>query len=192
MPRTPAKPLPCSSWLHGAPLVHGAGGSAPPPPSPPSPPRVLSPARPFSSSQTPQSFAPVPLWQRLPFAQKYRSGQGASVAKTLLRLQRAGKRPNCPRWHLLARLRLRWHLCFPPSKPRHRDGGKKSPRVALLAARAPLGNALAAPRGEKTPSKEWFCGMKSGCEVVAGMQGAAGHVASRGQHPVHVPIPVTP
>lgn len=147
MPRTPAKPLPCSSCLHGAPLVHGAGGSAPP--SPP-PARVLSPARPFSSSQTPQSFAPVPLWQRLPFAQKYRSGQGASVAKTLLRLQRTGKRPDCPRRHLLARLRLHRHLCFSPSKPRHRDGGK-NPLVLLFLQQEPRLEMLWLPHEGKNP-----------------------------------------
>lgn len=70
--------------------------------------------------------------------------------------------------------------------------GEKNPLVLLFLQQEPRLEMLWLPHEGKKPHPRWFCGMKSGCEVVAGMQGAAGHVASRGQHPVHVPIPVTP
>lgn len=145
VPGVPAKLLPRSSWV---PLL-GAQGRRQHPSL-----WALSPARPFSSSQTqlPAELTPS-RFGRLPFAQKYGSGRGASVAKMLPHLQRAGKHPDCPRQHLLACLRLLRQLCFSPSKPQFAWGvmGKTLSCCFFLAAKALFGNVLAMPKGFKNP-----------------------------------------
>lgn len=159
------------------------------------PPWALSPARPFSSSQTSlQSLAPALLWQSSAFAQKYRSGQGAGVAEPLPRLQCAGTWPRCP-GSICSSLRC---LAVPRSSQQTPvcmgcDGEKKKQPLMLVFLQQKFQlEMLRLPWGWKNPIQGGGYGMKRSRETIEGLWGAAGLMASRGQHHVPVFIPVKP